>query len=103
MGSQKLFPYIRDPVEMGLNFFACMYTEIDFIKDPQKKTMSCLLIPNNCVFVGVSVETSKPRRSRSQHDIEASPSLLQVYSVYRNVRHVQTIRKPRLFGSQRRR
>lgn len=49
------------------------------------------------------METAKPRGQRPQHDPETGTFVVQMYSVHGNVRHVQTIRKPRVLGAQRRR
>lgn len=45
------------------------------------------------------MEIAKPRGQRPQHDSETGPFVVQMYSVYGNVRHVQTIRKPRILGA----
>jgi len=42
-------------------------------------------------IAGLPVEASEPRRQGSQQDLEAGSSLLQVYSVYCNLRTVQTV------------
>jgi len=50
-------------------------------------------------IAGLPVEASEPRRQGSQQDLEAGSSLLQVYSVYCNLRTVQTVWKPRVHRS----
>lgn len=49
------------------------------------------------------METAEPRSPRPQHDAETGPSVVQVHGVHGYLRHVQAVRKPRLFRPQRRR
>lgn len=46
------------------------------------------------------METSESRSARSQHDTEAGSPLLQVHGLYSHIRHVQTVREPRILGAQ---
>lgn len=55
---------------------------------------------NELKNAGVSVEVTEPRGAGSRDDIKASAFIVQVHSMYSDVRYVQAVWEPRVFGAQ---